>query len=390
MKKMAANDLSFEQISAILNEIVNAATGQTFTAPINTKDFVTQAQVGLKTGYDPLSTAINQVMSRTIFSERSYSGHFKSMMVDALRFGNIVRKLNISDAEWENDNKFSLTDGESIDDFVVKKPKVLQTNFYGSNVYSDHVTIYKDQLDCAFSSPDELARFFSMVLNNINDRAVQARENLNRSCLTNLMGSCYQGGRVIHLVTAFNNISGSSLTPTSINAPENYKSFMQWLASYVATISGLMTERSMEYHTNVTGYKVMRHTPYEMQKMYINAGTKFSMDSRVLADAYHDNYVKLAANESVNFWQDIQNPTDVTVDASYLKADGTVGNTGTIELNNVLGVIFDEEAAGTTEINQWSMPTRMNASGGYTNHWYHFTDRYWEDDTENACLLLLD
>ena len=387
---MAVNDLTFEQVSTLLNEIVSAATGKTFTSPINTKDFVTMAQVGLKTGYDPLSTAISQIMSRTIFSERSYSGHFKSMMVDALRFGNIVRKLNISDAEWEDDNVFKLTDGESIDDFVVKKPKVLQTNFYGSNIYSDHVTIYKNQLDCAFSSPDELARFFTMVLNNINDRAVQARENLNRSCLCNLMGSAYQNGQVAHLVTAYNNISGSSLTPTSVYAPDNYKAFMQWLSGYLAALSGLMSERSLKYHQNVTGYNIMRHTPLTDQKIYVNAGEMFSMNSRVLADAYHENYVKLAAHEAVNFWQDIEHPTDVSIDASYLKADGTIGTTGTLELSGVFVIIFDTEAAGTTEVNQWSMPTRMNASGGYTNHWYHFTDRYWNDDTENALLLMLD
>lgn len=387
---MAVNDLSFNQVSTLLNEIVSAATGQSFTTPINTKDFVTMAQVGLKTGYDPLSTAISQVMSRTVFSDRSYSGHFKSMMVDALRFGNIVRKLNISDADWEDDNVFNLEDGETVDDFVIKKPKVLQTNFYGSNIYNDHVTIFKNQLDCAFSSPDELARFFTMILNNINDRAVQARENLNRSCLCNLMGGSYQIGQVAHLVTAYNNISGSSLTPTSVYAPENYKAFMQWLSGYIAALSGLMSERSMKYHQNVTGYKIMRHTPLEDQKVYINAGEMFSMNSRVLADAYHENYVKLAAHEAVNFWQDIDNPTDVTIDASYLKTDGTIGNTGSLTLNGVFGIIFDMEAAGTTEVNQWSMPTRMNASGGFTNHWYHFTDRYWNDQSENALLLMLD
>lgn len=387
---MAVNDLSFNQVSTLLNEIVSAATGQSFTTPINTKDFVTMAQVGLKTGYDPLSTAISQVMSRTVFSDRAYTGHFKSMMVDALRFGNIVRKLNISDADWEDDNVFNLEDGETVDDFVIKKPKVLQTNFYGSNIYNDHVTIFKNQLDCAFSSPDELARFFTMVLNNINDRAVQARENLNRSCLCNLMGGSYQNGQVAHLVTAYNNISGSSLTPTSVYAPENYKAFMQWLSGYIAALSGLMSERSMKYHQNVTGYKIMRHTPLEDQKVYINAGEMFSMNSRVLADAYHDNYVKLAAHEAVNFWQDIDNPTDVTIDASYLKTDGTIGNTGSLTLNGVFGIIFDTVAAGTTEVNQWSMPTRMNASGGFTNHWYHFTDRYWNDQSENALLLMLD
>ena len=390
---MAVNDLTFNQLSTVLNEIVNAATGQTFTAPIDSASFISQAQTALKTGYDPLSTAISQVMSRTIFDERAYYGHFKGLMVSGERFGNMTRKLNISDSEWENDNRFELTDGQSIDMYIVKKPKILQTNFYGSNLYSDFVTIYKDQLDCAFNSADEFGRFISMVLSNINDRRVQAKENLNRSVIANLMAAIKEIGHTdqnVHLITAFNNISGESLTPTSVFAPENYKPFIEWAASYVAQISGMMTERSLKYQQNLTGYKVMHHTPLERQKMYMSASVDFAMTSRVLADAFHENYVRFADHEAVNFWQDIEDPNTIIAKCNYTDVDGSVKESSGTTIENVFGVIFDEMAAGVTTVNEWSMPTPMNANGGYTNHFYHFTDRYFNDVTEKAVLFTLD
>lgn len=389
---MAANELTFEQLSTVLNEIVNAATGQTFTAPINTASFITMGQTALKTGYDPLMTAISQVMTRTIFSQRAYSGHFKGLRVDSQKFGNITRKLNISDAEWENDNRFELTDGQSIDMYVVKKPKILQTNFYGANVFSDFVTIYKDQLDCAFTSVDEFGRFLSMVLGNMQDRTVQARENLARSCICNMMCAVKTINRPesnIKLLTAYNNLTGASLTATSVYAPANYKPFMEWAVSYMSKISNMMTERTLRYHQNVTGKEIMRHTPIQNQKVYISADVDFQLTSRVLASEYHENFVRLADHEAVNFWQDVENPTTIQCNAVYLKSDGTLDEAQTT-INNVFGFIFDEEGAGYTEVNQWSQPTPLNAAGGYTNNWWHFTDRYWNDACENAALFTLE
>ena len=120
-----ANELTFEQISSVLTDIVKAATGQTYTSPIDTSSFVNLAQIALKTGYDPLNTAISQVMTRTIFSTRPYSAKFRGFEMSRERFGNATRKLQISDQNWEDDNRFELIDGQSIDQYVVKKPKVL-------------------------------------------------------------------------------------------------------------------------------------------------------------------------------------------------------------------------------------------------------------------------
>lgn len=388
-----ANELTFEQISSVLTDIVKAATGQTFTSPIDTSSFVNLAQIALKTGYDPLNTAISQVMTRTIFSTRPYSAKFRGFEMSRERFGNATRKLQISDQNWEDDNRFELVDGKSIDQYVVKKPKVLQTNFYGSNVFSDFITIYKDQLDCAFRSPDELAQFFAMVMTNMSDRMEQARENLTRSALANLICSTNLIGNTesnVHILTEYNNATGESLTPTSVYAPANYKAFMQWACARIAQISGLMSERSLLYHQNVTGKPVMHHTPLERQKVYISALQDFQFTSRVLADSYHDNFVRLADHESVNFWQDIKDPNTISCEACYTKTDGTLAAKASVTVENLFGVIFDEEAAGWTEVNRWMMPTPMNAAGGYTNYHYHFTNRYFNDNLENCCVITLD
>ncbi len=137
---MAANDLSFNQISAILNGIVSQATGKTNIAPVNTNQFITVAQAVLKMGYDPLVNSISQVLSRTIFSTRPYSRKFDGIEYSQQKWGNMVRKINFVDGEFEDDDRLPLTEGASVDPYVVRKPNVLQTNFYGANMYQKHWT----------------------------------------------------------------------------------------------------------------------------------------------------------------------------------------------------------------------------------------------------------
>lgn len=390
---MAVNDLTFNQLSTVLNSIVQQATGKQAQQVTNTAEFVSVAQTALKTGYDPVLQAISQVLSRTIFSIRPYTRKFGGLMVSNQQFGNIVRKLNIADKDWENDSRFELADGSGVDMYKVNKPSILQTNFYGANVFEKSLTIFKDQLDCAFSSPDEFGRFVSMTMTNASDMIEQAHENLARATLANFIGGKISGdtASVIHLLTEYNTITGLELTAGTVYQPANFKPFMQWVYSRVASISSLMTERTQKFHINVTGKEISRHTPVNKQKVYLYAPARYQTETMVLADVYHDNFLRMADNETVNFWQSIDKPDEINVQPVYLQTDGTLKTDGSpVNKNGIFGVMFDEEAVGYTVVNQWSAPTPFNVKGGYSNIFWHFTDRYWNDFTENGVVLLLD
>ena len=392
---MAVNDLTFNQLSTVLNSIVQQATGKQAQQATNTAEFVSVAQTALKTGYDPVLQAISQVLSRTIFSIRPYTRKFGGLMVSNQQFGNIVRTLNIADKDWENDSRFELTDGSSVDMYKVNKPAILQTNFYGANVFEKSLTIFKDQLDCAFSSPDEFGRFVSMTMTNASDMIEQAHENLARATLANFIGGKISGdtASVIHLLTEYNTITGleTPLTAETVYQPANFKPFMQWVYSRVASLSSLMTERTQKFHINVTGKEISRHTPVNKQKVYLYAPARYQTETVVLADVYHDNFLRMADNETVNFWQSIDKPDEINVQPVYLQADGTLKTDGSpVNKKGIFGVMFDEEAVGYTVVNQWSAPTPFNVKGGYSNIFWHFTDRYWNDFTENGVVLLLD
>lgn len=395
--------MTFNQISTVLNAIHAQATGTSVPAAVDTASFVTQAQAVLKTGYDPVLNAVSQVLSRTIFSIRPYSAKFRDLMVSAERYGNHVRKLSIGDKPWVDDDRSALVDGQSVDQQLVRKPNILQTNYYGENVFEDYYTIYKDQLDVAFTGPDEFQRFVSLTVSNANDKVEQSREELARALLANYAGAKYvttsnllEGAEgMIHLLTEYNELTGLSLTAKTVYQPANFKPFMQWVYSRIATLSALLTERSARFHMNPTvngvDKTIMRHSPYDMQRLYLYAPARFQSEAQVLADTFHDNYLRYADNETVNFWQNITDPDRVIVKPNWMSADGTVGSTSQeIDLSPVFGILMDVETCGFTPVNQWQSPAPFNSRGGYTTVWMHETQRHWTDMTENGIVLLLD
>lgn len=393
---MAANVLTYNAIGTILNQIVTQATGKAQITPTNTSEFTAVAQAGLLAGYDNLMGAISQVLSKTIISTRPYSRHFQGLEADNIRYGNHVRKINYIDREWQDGSRLPLQTGVAVDDQAPTLDEVLQTNFYGQNDYEIPWTLFSNQIDVAFNNPDELGAFITGKLTNISDMTEQKHESMARMILANLIAGILtinNAPQIVHLVTEYNAYVGNTTpkTLTELRESSEYPAFVKWIYGRVAQVSAMLTERSIIYHQNVTDKEISRHTPYEKQNVYLLSEERFQMEARVLADVYHDNYLRMADKAILNFWQSISSPNEIDITPTYMDSDGTLKTPqAAVEQANVFGIITDVEAAGYTIVNQRTTSAAYNGKGEYQNFWLKFTDRYWNDFTENAVVLLLD
>lgn len=398
-----ANGLSIYDISAVANAVLNNAQGGTSQA-VNTSDFTTIAQLALLQGYDPLATAISQVLSRTIFSYRPYNAKFRGLEKDAVKWGNHVRKLNPIDKPLEVDNRLRLDnlnilgDGDTVDQYRINKPEVLQTNFYGAETYQKSLTVWKDQLDTAFTGPEQFGNFLSMMMGNATDQLTQAREDLARGSIVNLIGGTITLGNVWHVLTDYNTQTGQSFTATDIMEPANFSDFYRWFVGQLQSRMDRMEERTILNHVNP--YKdgvqklIRRHTPKNLQHLYMFADFMNNAEAVAVSTTFHDDYLKKADFEKVTFWQNPATPQAISTTVSYLSvgsanADGALA-TATVTNSTVIGILFDDEAAGINMVNQWSAPTPFNARGGYYNQYWHETTRWYNDNTENALVICLD
>lgn len=392
---MSVNTMSFEQSAAFLTALYTEATGQAPTIQIaNTADFTTVGTTLAQGGYDPIIKALTQVLARTIFSIRPYAQKFKDLNVTAEKWGAVVRKINFIDTALDvADDRLSLTDGVSVDPYVVKKPKVVQTNFYGATQYQDHITIFRDQLDSALQDPAEFGRFISGVLQNIADKLAQIKEAEARGILANFISAKagYDAPNAINVLQVYYDETGVTLTPATMFDVTNYTAFTRWLAGYMATLAEKMSERSLKYHMNITGKEIMRHTEPRFLKKYISANVANHIDAAVASGLYNEDRITklLDGAEKVSYWQNIEDPYTVDATPAYLDvATGNVVDALTdTKVENIIGCLFDEEALGMTTLSTWTAPSAFNPRGGYYNIFWHFTQKTWNDFTENFVLL---
>lgn len=395
---MAVNVLNFNQVSTLLAAIVSQATGNIIAAPVNTAEFVTVGQTALLTGTDNVINAISQVLSRTIFSIRPYNAKFKGMRVTAEQFGRITRKLVSIDNPFEDDDRFELVDGESVDMYVVKKPTVLQLNFYGFNVYQQSVTIFRDQLNVAFEGPAQFGEFITMVMQNISDQLEQADEELSRQCINNMIGGVIASGgpNAINVIEAYIDDTGdNTINSDNYKSPEIFPAFAKWLYGFINSISDKLELRSAEFHTNlgIRGQDnftpIMRHTPKSEQRIYMISDIMNRIKATVLADTFNEFLLSIGDYETIPFWQSMRIPTLSSTTPIYLDTDGELTAVSQPVTANVLGVIADVEAFGVVNMNEWMSATPFNARGGYYNMFWHQEKKYWNDFTENCVVLYI-
>ena len=383
--------------ATFLNSLYAQVLGVSSIATLATGDEVTNFvnQFPLN-GYDPLMTALSTMIGRTLMAVRPYRSKLDTIEVDRQEYGWITRKMSFVEDTVKPNLTFTLTDGLSIDPWVVNKPKVLETQRYGGGQISRILTIYEDQIKGAFASRSGLDEFLSGMLTWFNAMVEQDREQYKRTALINYMGclSTYSD-RVIYLIDEYNSATGSALDATTVFAPANFEGFTQWLYGFIQKLMGLLSERSFKYHLNPTSGNVVqgyiaRQTRYEDMRCFLNTGFKADMTARVVANTFNRDELKEIKYEGVNFWQSIDDPTDIDVTVTPLDAQIWETTAQSVSLSNVFGVIFDRDALAVSYMNDNTGNSPYNQRGRYVNMIHNEDVCISQDLTENGILLILD
>ena len=431
---MSVNTMNFEQASAVLSSMYKYVTGQTISTPANAGEFTSVATTLLQNGYDPILRSINQIITETIFAVRPYDAQLRGMEVDSQVWGGIVRKLNFLDkkiADYDDsfprsgdlsDDPSMIRDGISVDMFVQNKPAIVQTNFYGGNLYSDWVTIYENGhygLQAAFESPAQFAAFWSAILTQMQNKLEQFVESEKRLCLINMIGGRlaeYADARqnatfstnatsVKYLLSEYKDETGNAtITKDNWKSESEIKPFIKWLYAYLNTLVRFMSERTMMYHTNLalSGAAAKGIDPNSVEGLtrftrpsdmhcYMLTEVNELIRSMVLSSTFNQDLLQMLDYDTINFWQNPNDPAEINATVTaFDETTGTVKDNLSASSGEVVGVIFDRDALGVTRMNEATYQTPFNARGRYTNQWFHRVVKWWNDFTENSIVLVMD
>lgn len=400
---MAVNSMNFEQSATILNSLLEQLTGQQSVTATDESEFVAVATTVLQSGYDQINKALSQVLSRSIYSARAYSPIYPSIMRDSAQWGGIIRKVTVLDLDYIDDEAFNIADGNGVtncDPFLVNKQKAVQFNFYGGNTKELVVTVTENQLRQAFTSSADFGSFVAAQAQNLENQINQKIEAESRAAVNNFIAAVVDANddRCIHLFTEYQTDTGNTtITINNYLSEQEFVPFAKWMYGRLNTLKALMAERSGKFHKNITTYngvsltkEIMRHTPEQYLNIFMLAKFMDQVDSSALSGIYNKELLNIGAYEKINFWQGIDDPGSIKVKANQLQSDGScAATTNTVETDIVIGCMFDDEALGITVIDEGVGPI-YNPRGRYWNNWYNWISRWYNDQTENFIVLMLD
>ncbi|MBO7691497.1 MAG: hypothetical protein J6T10_02545 [Methanobrevibacter sp.] len=396
---MAVNSMTFQQSATLLNDVLEQITGKKSLAAVDESEFVSVATTLLQTGYDQLNTAVQEVIGRSIWVSRAYDPIYPTIMMDEEKWGGITRKVTTLDGEFIDDEGYPLTDGTSIDPFLIQKKKNVQFNFYGGNTKEMLVTTPEEQLNTAFHGSGEFGSFMAAQATQLQNQLKQKIEAESRIVVNNMIGAAINadGDRVMHVLTEYQAATGNTtITAANYLSEAEFVPFAKWLYGALTTKKRFLAERSTKYHAQINTYAgvsltkpILRHTSEQFLRIFMLSEFMDQVNSSALSGIYNQDLLSIGRYESVNFWQNIDAPSTVSVTANELQADGTCAAGTPVVSDIVLGCLFDVEALGIT-VKAESVRSIYNPRGRYFNNWYNWIVRWFNDQTENFIVLLLD
>lgn len=388
--------LKSNQIYEIVNEVASQAMGTKAIAVVDNAGLISLGNtvLGSDATKNNFINALTDRIGRTIVSFRAYHSHFPDFERDSIEWGNILQKLKVGMPDAEADDSYDLTDGTSVDQYKVNKPKTNQLLFTSESPWQTHITVHLDALEKAFVSSDAMGAFISGMFGEVQNRIELAMEELSMTCVNNFMAEVIsrkdaRPNRVINLVTLYKDATGVDHTDAPLNALDD-ENFLKFVVRKINTISSTFEYMTREIY-NDTDFDspgaqasgvYTRHTPKSEQRMMLFIDMVNALKTNINSKAFNMEQVAIDIPfKTVPFWQALATPSDINIKPSSGKT--------AVNQSLVMGILYDREAMGTFKKKYKSLTSPVNAAGQYYNVFYHMITMYYNDLTENAVVFLL-
>ena len=411
-----ARTLTPQDCHVLMNLLVKEATGQDSTIQIvDSSSFASAGETVLATGVENTLNALSIVLGRTFMAVRPYEAKLKIMnAISTDGYTSRMRKISFYAREAQESGDWNtqlyadnLKNGEEAIQNSGKsntksmweqnQPVPIEMNFAGRDVWEESTTIYEYQMKTVFRNESEFSDFVGAIMVEKGNDIERRKEAFNRMTLLNRMAGQYDfkeqvPAGVVNLTKAFNDEYGTNYTSAELRTTY----LDQFLAFFVSTFklySDLMSESTTAYHwvPEKTGYTLLRHTPKDRQRAILYAPLFIRATAQVMPEVFNDQYLKIENGERVNYWQNFNEPSKISVTPAI--PDPTTGlqkKGDAVSLDYVVGCLYDVDALMVDFQMEDAQTTPLEARKRYRNIWWSFSKNAINDFTENFILFTME
>lgn len=387
--------MQVKQLHTLINAVVKEVVGE--TAVLN-EDLTNVVDIGKEVftagAVDNYVKALVNHIGKVIFVNRLYAGGVPSVLMDAWEYGSVLEKISSEMPTASENQSWDLADGTDYSPDVFYKPKVSAKFFNSKITFEIPVSFTEIQVKESFSNSTQLNGFVSMLVTGVENSMTVKLDALIMRTINNMIGEVVavdlKGAtpgtidtnqdkvKAVNLLKGYNTASGKSLTAAkALSDPE--------FVRYATYRIGLYQDRMSRVSTlfNVGGKE--RFTPKDMQHVVLLSDFSKASETFVLSGAYNEERVTLPKHESVPYWQG--SGLNYEFD-EVSKVDVKTAGGKTVSLEGIIGVIFDRDALGVSNLSR-RVTTNYNPKAEFYTNFYKFDAGYFNDMNENFVVFFV-
>lgn len=346
-----------------------------------------------------VKSLVNHI-GKVVFVNRPYSGKVPSVLMDAWEFGSVLEKISADVPDAEENDTWNLQDGKEYKQDVFHKPTVTAKFFNSKVTFEVPVSITERQVKESFSSAEQMNGFLSMIYSAVDKSMTIKTDALIMRTINNMIAETLDADkaafgfvqsthetvdystastvRCVNLLKLYNDKTGAHLTAAAaITTPDFIR--------FAAYVMGLYSDRLQTISTlfNVGGKE--RFTPKDVLHTVLLSDFAAAAKAYLYADTFNSENVLLPQAETVASWQ--------ATGKNYAfentsKIDVKSASGASVSVSGVLGVMFDRDALGVTNLDK-RVTTNYNAKAEFFNNYFKFDAGYFNDTNENFVVFFV-
>lgn len=377
-----------------LHELVNAVTQEVLgeTGVVN-NDLSNVVDIGKEIiNSDNVDNYVKKLVNhigKVVFSNRLYKGGVPSVFMDKWEFGSILEKITADLPNATENKTWELENGVDYSPDVFYKPEVSVKFFNSKTTFEIPLSFTEKQVKESFSSAEQLNGFVSMLTVSVENAMTVKLDGLIMRTIANMIGETMvndldsgkdgtlenlESGsiRSVNLLSLFN--KGLTKKLAKEQALQN-ADFIRFATYQISLYSDRMSRISKLF--NVGGKE--KFTPKDLQHIVLLSDFAKASEMFLLSNTQNADKVALPSHETVPFWQG-SGESYAFDDISKIMAKTASGVT--VNVSGILGVIFDRDALGVTNLDR-RVTTNYNPKAEFYTNFYKFDAGFYNDLNEN-------
>lgn len=380
-----------------LHELVNTATTEILgdSALVN-EDLTNLVDIGKEIiNTDNLDNYVKKLVNhigKVVFKDRLYQGGVPSVLMDSWEYGSILEKVSADLPTAQENDSWNLQNGTDYSPDIFYQPSVSAKFFNSKVTFEIPLSFTERQVKESFSNASQLNGFLSMLSTSVENAMTIKLDALIMRTINNMIGETIAndltvegvitptgtGVKAVNLLKLYNDEYGTTLEKgKALSTPE----FIRFATYQI----GLYKDRISKISTlfNVGGKE--RFTSSEYLNTVLLSDFEKASAVFLKADIQNVDTIALPKHDTVPYWQG-SGTAYAFEDVSAIDVKTSSGTA--VKIDGVIGVMFDRDAIGVSNLDK-RVTTNYNPKAEFYTNFYKFDSGYYNDLNENFVVFYL-